>query len=390
MMPHDISLAAQTQIAPEPVRAALDDALRLGEIGVQVCAWHRGEMIVDAWAGRRAEDGPPVDGDTVFNIFSVGKGPVAACAHLQADRGLIDYDAPIATYWPEFGTHGKDAVTMRHILSHRSGVPQMPAGVDAERMKDWSWMITGLERETPMFPPGSTNTYQSMVFGWLIGEVVRRTDPARRDLATFLSEEICAPLGMDRYFTVLPDAEVDGAAMLSGLSYPAEPEPDSALRRAVPKPLDFRPAFFNRTDIRQARVSGFGDLANARSVARFFAMVAAGGVFQGKRILSEQALRDAAEEREDYHDADQTYGTTLTMQVGRGGFWVETPAIPPLDRRDAQKILCNPGAGGSLGWADLDNDLAIAITHNRMFTAIPEHPWPALAAAVLEVAGITR
>lgn len=386
----DNTRAADGQLAPGKVREALAAALGRGEIGVQLCAWHRGELIVDAWAGNRAEGGAPVDGDTVFNIFSVGKGPVAACAHIQADRGLVDYDSPIATWWPEFGTHGKEAVTLRHILSHRSGVPQMPAGVDAEKLKDWRWMIAGLEAETPMFPPGSTNTYQSMVFGWLVGEVVRRTDPEGRTLATFLAEEICAPLGMDRYFTILPDAEVAGAAMLSGFSYPAEPEPDSPLRRAVPKPLDFRPAFFNRTDIRQAAVSGFGDLANARSVARFYAMVAAGGVFAGKRILSEAALRVSAEERDDYHEADQTYGTTLTMQCGRGGFWVATPPIPPLDRRGDQQILCNPGAGGSLGWADLDNDLAIAITHNRMFTTIPEHPWPALAEAVLEVAGVTR
>ncbi len=377
-------------LAPSPIRAALAQALTLGEIGLQVCAWHKGEMIVDAWAGHIAEGASPVDGDTLFNIFSVGKGPVAACAHIQADRGLIDYDAPIATYWPEFGSFGKDVVTMRHILSHRSGIPQMPAGVDAERMKDWNWMIHGLERETPLFPPGRTNTYQSMVFGWLIGEVVRRTDPARRDLATFLAEEICAPLGMDRYFTILPDDEIDRAAMLTGLSYPPEPEAGSPLRKAVPKPLDFRPDFYNRTDIRQARVSGFGDLANARSVARFYAMIAGGGVFGGRRMLSEQALRESAVEREDYKDADQTYGTTLTMQVGRGGFWIETPAIPPLDRRGDQKILCNPGAGGSLGWADLDNDIAIAITHNRMFTAIPNHPWPALAAAVLDVAGVRR
>jgi CubicO group peptidase (beta-lactamase class C family) len=383
-------MSDEPQLAPAPIRAALEGALRLGEVGLQVCAYHRGKLIVDAWAGAIAEGGPPVEGDTVFNIFSTGKTAIAIAAHIQADRGLLEYEKPIATYWPEFGNRGKEVITLRQILCHRSGVPQMPAGVDAERMMDWQWMIAGLEQETPMFPPGTANTYQSMVFGWLVGEVVKRTDPAHRDLATFIAEEICEPLGMDRYFTVLPDAEVGRAATLGGLSYPPEPEADSALRKAVPKPLDFRPDFYNRTDIRQARVSGFGDLANARSIARLYAMIAGHGVFEGTRIVSEKALLDATVEREDYDKPDLTYGTTLGMQVGRGGLWVAVPPVPELDRRSDQKILCHPGAGSTLGWADLDNDLAIAITHNRMFTAIDEHPWPAIAQAVLDVAGVKR
>src|SRR6476661_4089552 len=140
------------------VQQLIDDLVSTGdEVGLQVAAYIDGELIVDAWAGVADEDtGRLVDGDTLFTSWSTTKGFVATCLHILADRGQVDYDAPVATYWPVFGAHGKDAVTVRDALTHRAGVPQMPEGVTPEMMTDWDAMCAAIASHAPLWKPGTT------------------------------------------------------------------------------------------------------------------------------------------------------------------------------------------------------------------------------------------
>ena len=117
--------------------------------------------------------------------------------HIQAERGLVEYDQPIAHYWPEFGAQGKDQTTVRDGLSHRAGIPQMPVDATPERMANYNWMVDQLARMKPWFEPGTTNAYHCYTFGWIVAEIVRRTDPKGRSFGAFVQEEICAPLGID-------------------------------------------------------------------------------------------------------------------------------------------------------------------------------------------------
>jgi len=121
------------------VQTLLDDLVGRGvERGIQVAAYLDGRMVVDAWAGvADPATGRPVDGETLFTVFSCTKGVTATAIHQLADRGALDYDAPVASYWPEFGTHGKERITLRHVLSHTAGVPQMPPGGQPTDMCDW-------------------------------------------------------------------------------------------------------------------------------------------------------------------------------------------------------------------------------------------------------------
>ena len=185
---------------------AIDVALNRGEIGIQVAAYAEDQLIVDARAGTVAigPDAEPVQSSTIFPIFSVTKAVTATAIHIQAERGLIEYDAPVATYWPEYGTKGKEAITVRHILTHRAGVPQMPLDVTPERLGDWDWIVERLAEVEPYCPPDTRNTYLSYTFGWLLGEVVRRTDPLRRSFQQFVQQEICEPLGVDGFWMGLP------------------------------------------------------------------------------------------------------------------------------------------------------------------------------------------
>lgn len=191
-------------VAPfsDAVRRAITEG---GEVGLQVAVYSGENLVVDISAGiADSVAGTPVRADTLFPTFSVIKAVTAVALHIQAARGLVDYDAPIARYWPEFAANGKEGMTVRHVLHHRSGLWHMPADVTQERMADYCWMCDSLSRMAPMFAPGTRNGYQSYTFGWLIAEVVRRTDPKRRDFPDFVRQEILDPLGIHDLWIGVP------------------------------------------------------------------------------------------------------------------------------------------------------------------------------------------
>jgi CubicO group peptidase (beta-lactamase class C family) len=358
--------------AESQVEEALEQALALGEAGVQVAAYLDGDLVVDSWAGhtdpeRTSSDDYRVDGSTLFPVFSVTKAFTATAVHLQAERGLIDYDAAVALYWPEYGVNGKEHVTLRHVLTHRAGVPAMPEDVTPERLADWEWMLSRLARMEPEYQPGTANTYLAYVFGWILGEVVRRTDPERRPFDVFVEDEICRPLEIDSFFLGVPDSELDRVARLT---YPTAPPPapsDSLRSRAVPPRIEFVPDVYNRRDVQQGCLPASGGVANARSVARLFAMLANRGELDGVRLLSEERVLSFLEPRAQFEEPDETYGRP--MPVGMGGFQLYERGV--IGSRPGARILCNVGAGGSLGWAHVDSGLAMAICHNRMLP-LPE------------------
>lgn len=366
------------------VDAAVERAIELGEIGLQVAAYLDGELVVDTWAGETAErDGEPVDGDTLFPIFSATKAITATALHIQVRRGLIEYDKPLAEYWPEYGVNGKEAITVRHVLSHRAGVPQMPDGVTPEQMLDWDWMVAQLAQMTPVVPPGSKNTYLSMTFGWLVGEIVRRTDPEHRTFSRFVAEEICEPLGMDSYFLGAPAEDLSRVATLTIATMPP-PLPDGSLvQRATPESVRLLPPVYNRDDVHAGVVPAVGAVSNARSLARFFAMIANGGELDGVRLLDEEQIRSFLQPRPEFDAFDETYGKQ--MPVGSGGFWIRAPEVLPPDPE--LKVLAHPGAGSTIGWAELDAKLAGAICHNRMFSGLSPAPFEDLGKAIRAKAG---
>lgn len=371
------------------ISAALDRARELGELGVQVAAYHRGELIVDAWSGQTEEgaDGRPVDGETLFPVFSVTKAVTATALHIQAERGLIEYDGRVAEYWPEYGVEGKDATTVRDVLTHRSGAPQMPDGVTTEQMCDWDWMVTELAAQKPIFPPGTVNAYHSISWGWLVGELVRRCEGSGRSFSAFIREEITEPLGITDLYVGLPASEDRRVATLvNGLVATEVPAEATALRaRTMPPGAAPTPEIFGRPDVWRAEIPGAGGIMTARAGARFFAMIAGGGELDGRRLLSAERLRSQLALRPEAAAPDRTSG--VPRLVGVGGYWlggISPPADPVYGLSTA--VLGHAGAGGANGWADLDQQLAIVVCHNRMFNADAvspqEHPFIPLAESI--------
>jgi CubicO group peptidase (beta-lactamase class C family) len=354
--------------ASRRVMAAIGDAIASGgEIGLQVAAYRDGELLIDCWGGFADPTTlRPVGDDTLFNVFSVTKAVTATALHIQVDRGLVSYDARVVEYWPEFGAHGKAATTVRDILSHRSGLPQMPRGVTPELMCDWDWMTAQIAELTPLAAPGSKAMYQSMTFGWLVGEIVRRTDGRSRSFGSFVRDEIAVPLSIPDLWIGLPRQHHDRVAKLSNATPPIPPDMMPPLYRAsMPPQVDLIPEVFERDDVRQADIAGVGGVFTARSCARFWAMLAQGGELDGVRLLSESLVARFNTPRPDSDQPDEVmFG--LPLPLTDFGFWLGADH-PPLCSVGSARSICHPGAGNTIAWADRDTRLAVAICHNRMF-----------------------
>ena len=361
-----------TQIAADPdleiveraVHAAIDSG---AETGLQVVAYHRGRKVIDLCAGLAdPATGRPVRPDTLFNVYSVSKAVTATALHIQAERGLVDYDASIAAYWPEFATHGKARATVRHALTHRVGVPQMPEDVTPEMMCDWAAMTAAIAALPPLAPPGEKTLYQSMTFGWIVGEIVRRTDPKGRDFRRFVLDEICAPLGLADLWLGIPDEAEPRVAIMSDRNAGDPPPPLASLfMQSMPPAVALVPAVFARPDVRRACIPGVGGIFTARDEARFWAMLAEGGELDGVRLLSAERVAAFSSGRDNSDEPDPVmFGAPIPISVG--GYWLGGPRVT------GPRAIWHPGAGGSIGWADPDRRLAVAICHNRMFNA--RHP----------------
>lgn len=369
--------------------AALVEARRRGDDGVAVAAYLDGELLLEARTGSvvPGED-QPVDADTLYNVFSVSKAVTATALHILAARGLIDYQDAVAKHWSEFARNGKANITVEHVLSHRAGMPWMPEGVTPERQHDWDWMVQAIEGIEPPFEPGTMNCYHALVWGWLVGELIRRVDPAHRPFEVFVREEIFEPLGLHDSYFGLP-AEHDGRrAVLAGCLAP-EGAPEEHLL-GMPATVYPGSVAYNAEVGRRTVNPGAGLITTPRDLARFFAMLAGRGELDGVRILPAELVDRFLTPRDRTEDDDLYLGSPA--RVGAHGFWLGGVGGHLLVGENAQ-ILHHPGAGGSIGWAELDSGLAVAICHNVMLsgpTTAESHPFMPIVEAVRAVARNVR
>lgn len=369
---------------------ALDEAVRSrGEIGVQIAAYLGGELVIDAWAGiADPASGRPVDGDTLFNVFSVSKAVAATAVHVQAERGLVAYEEPVARYWPEFGANGKDDITVRDVLNHHTGTPQMPERTTPESICDWDATAAGIAALTPILPKDKP-AYQAMSFGWILGEIVRRTDARHRDFRTFIREEISAPYGIDDlWMGIDPDVAPRMATLVDEESSRAAPE-GSLFADALPNTVRLIPSVFDLPSIRMACLPAVGGVFSARSEARFWAILAGGGTLDGKRLLSQERVIAACQPRPGGDEPDPVY-FNAPMTLAQGGYWKPSDSGMTCAAKGSALSICVPGAGGSLGWADPGTGLAVAFCHNRMFrpTTCDSHPLTAIARVIQSELGV--
>jgi CubicO group peptidase (beta-lactamase class C family) len=346
------------------VQAILDDHIaREVETGLQVAAYWRGELIVDAWAGAsNSATGRLVDGNTLFTTFSCTKGVMATAIHLLAERGLIDYDAPIARYWPEFSANGKARITVRQALTHSSAIPQMPEGCTPEAMCDWEYMCRAIADSEPLWEPGTRTGYHAFNLGWILGETARRADG--RPLERIIREDLCQPLGISDLYLGIPDEVEERVATLvedEKLTNSPSPEPGSLFARVFPSTLGSFDATFNRADVRRAVIPAAGGIMSARALARLYAALV--GFVDGVRLLPEERMRIATTPHTG--EVDLVLGQAIIRAMG---YALGRPSSPMSARIT---VFGHGGLGGSSGFADPEYHFAFALLKSRLCVPTP-------------------
>ena len=321
-----------------------------GEVGASAAVLHRGEVVIDVRGGT-VDGATPWQDDTLVLTYSTTKPLVAACAILLWDRGALDLDAPVARYWPGFEQNGKADITTRHVLSHQAGLIALREKLASEALFDRDLVIVALEKEEPMWPPGTRSGEHAFFYGHLIDELVRRADG--RSARRFFAEEIAAPWGID-FHIGLDEADIARAATLFGMTetWPGGVvgEADSLLRSALTNPPGaLEPEIVNSPRWKTAEVPAINGYGTAMGIARFYQGFLAGGTLNGTRVFSDEACRVATSILSSGIDV------LLERHVDWGlGFQIE------------EDYFGHGGIGGSSGYAARHLDLACAYVTNKM------------------------
>lgn len=347
------------------VQALLEELVERGaERGVQVAAYQEGTLVVDACAGMAdPATARPVGRDTLFNGFSITKGITATVIHLLAERGALEYDAPVARYWPEYGTRGKGAITVGHVLTHTAGVPQLPAGVGPADLCDWEAMCHALAEETPIWEPGTATGYHLAPYGFILGEVARRVDG--RPLDVIVREDLCTPLGLADLHLRLPadlDARVATLESDPTSATPPLPPPDALIWRVLPPALQPLERTYSRPDVRRALLPNGGAIMSARALAHFYAGVI-GAAPDGARLLPPERVRVATALRIDA--VDRVIGVPIRRALG---YHLGGPGFP---MGESPTAFGHVGYGGSIGFADPAYRFAFGLVKNRVTMNAP-------------------
>lgn len=346
-----------------PLRDELARNLADGsDVGAAVAVVHDGELVADLWGGE-ARPGVPWRSDTVVQVWSVTKAMVGLAALVLADRGELDLDAPVASYWPAFGAGGKEDVLVRHVLGHTSGVPGWSTQVTVTDALDLETVEALLAAEQPWYQPGSASAYQIVAHGHLVDGIVRGA--TGRGVADVLREEVLAPLGVTDFMLGVREEDLERCADLlsppqSAVDYSALP-PDAFLLRTIANPL-LTPKRCNEADWRRGEVGGAAGHGNARGVALAQAAVSHGGAFAGPdgevRLLSPATLDRVFDVQADGTDL-------LLMQPVRFGigYGLPTPSAPAIPEG---RVCWWTGYGGAIVVNDLERRATIAYTPNQL------------------------
>ena len=341
------------------VRDAFTANFADGDLGASCAVTLRGKLVVDLWGGHRdVARREPWQRDTLVNIWSTTKMISAMSVLMLHDRGKLDVDAPMAMYWPEFAANGKDGVLVRHVLGHTAGLATFDDPPDDLALFDWDACCRILAEQAPSWTPGDGSGYHAETQGWLLGELVRRVDG--RSLGHFFREEVAEPLSLDLHLGV---AERDFPRIADVSTLRAEPNisPDPSLRERGQKSSRRSASLVNTRAWRQAEFPSSNAHGNARSVALAMAPFANGGLARGITFLSPATIERAFEQQAD--GIDRTTGHHFRLGMG---FGLNSPKTP-LGTND--RTLWWAGWGGSMTVIDVQNEMTVSYTMNRMRSA---------------------
>lgn len=392
----DISIHGDYEARFEPVAHALRKQVARYGGGGGASVYLDGKCVVDIWAGEARHDGTPWKRNTMSICFSGTKGVAATAIHILASDGLLDYDAPVAQYWPEFRCRGKEAITVRQVLSHQAGLHRVVPLVDQlTDILDWDRIVGRLAQTEPDFHPGTANGYHAITFGWLVGELVHRV--SGMSFPEFIQKRIVEPLDLDGLYIGEADGQMDRLADLVGLPplrrhgagpLPSEyraprwmpPGPIRSLvgRGLTPnkmKELFTHPAFWKAC---QPSMSG---VCTARSLAKVYAALSMGGEIDGVRLVRRDIVEQASEVQMKRPDRVVLYPLHWRLGYHRADALI----------MDVPAAFGHFGMGGAGGWANPELRLSAALTHNGFPLSVTGQARTVMiTAAVYESLGLYR
>ena len=376
-----------------------------GEAGAACSVYVGGRPVVDLWGGYAdSEAKRPWTEDTIMQVASTTKGATAICAHLLAQRGELDLDAPVVKYWPEFGAAGKDEIPVRWLLSHQAGLPVVDTSLTLEEAYAWDPVIRALEAQKPLWKPGTEHVYHAVTFGYLVGEVVRRI--SGKSLGTFFADEVAGPLGLHAWIGLPEEQEKNVATieyaapftleeMMAGMIETTGLDSDTVTKwitavwgedsvqaRAgtLGGAFDNTSDYFTKRAWRAAEVPAANMVADARSVARMYAATVS--EVDGVRLLDPATVERAIEVQTDKTrmnglppELDVPADRSFYMSLG---FWRSCPPMPMI----GPKSFGHPGSGGSIGFGDPDAEVGFGYAPNRWSFRVGEPRATNLSAAV--------
>jgi CubicO group peptidase (beta-lactamase class C family) len=332
------------------------------ELGAAVAVYVHGECVVDLHAGfQDAARSTPWTRTTLVNVWSASKGVMALAVAQLVEAGKLDYEAPVARYWPEFAQNGKAGITVDQVVSHQSGLNGFDEPTTPDDLLDWDLIIARLARQAPLWAPGSLTSYHGMTYGWLAGELVQRASGF--ELREYLRRRIGAPLGADLWLGAPEDREGDVAQIVA-------PEPDRTpvplndiARHTVVNPAPDAAAA-NRPEWRRARIPAVNFHATADGLARVYAALANQGSLDGVRVIAPrgiEALRAVRSRGPDQMLGERQWGAGVALNT------VHTYGPDPA-------TFGHSGWGGSFGCANVERGIAIAYVTNRMGSQLNGDP----------------
>jgi CubicO group peptidase (beta-lactamase class C family) len=343
-----------------------------GEVGASCTVNLAGKVLVDLWGGKKTPDGEAWDRDTVSIIFSSTKGAMALCAHMLADRGQLDLNAPIVKYWPEFGQNGKEAATVDMTLDHSVGVPHVRAVPKPGAFYDYDHMVDLVAKEAPFWVPGTRNGYHAITMSWTVGELVHRA--AKKRMGKFFQDEVAKPLGLEFWIGLPEQQEHRIAPMIQAVPTPqmmetrffkkAMGDPSSASHCFMRDLAAFNP---NSREGRAAEIGAGNGVTNARNLAGMYAALANGGTLNGVRLVGPDTLARMGRVATATHE-DGTLVIPTRFALG----YMKSMDNRHLTGTDSASCLLSDaafghvGAGGSIGFADPEAKLAFGYTMNQM------------------------
>lgn len=352
--------------------AFVENFEKRGEVGANVCVTLEGKTLVDLWGGRKTPDGEAWEEDTVSIVFSCTKGATALCAHILADRGELDLDAPVSKYWPEYAQNGKEATTVSMMLDHSAGVPHVRTKVKDGGYNDYAYMVKVLEEEKPFWQPGIRNGYHGVTFAWTVGEIVHRASGKRT--GKFFADEVAGPLGLD-FWIGTPEAVEpriapmifaipDEATLQSKFTQAIMTDPDSPSHLFL---MNSGNANFNTRETHAAEIGSANGITNGRGLAGMYAPLANGG---GKLVSADTIARMGRISMGTHEDATLLIPSRFALGYMKSMDNRRFPNSAGMSCIMSESAFGHVGMGGSIGFADPAAGMSFGYNMNQMGNGI--------------------